>query len=666
MQTMPSILTPGSGPNGPGPIDARKRVTSVGEGSSVPYGASDNLYVNAGSMRGFVGIPAGSLRAPTTWYVRTGGSNTNGGSSVGTSADRTGADGSTTTGSRTFTAAGGAFTPADIGKGICIQTATNIWAKIESVTNATTVILTNPAAATASTLTWAIGGCWASLRPFLDCNTSTAQSTCGVQAGDTVYVGPGTYRATYVVGANYGAAWALTGATKIRNEANYNGRVSIIGDVTGVFTGDAAGPVNLTAYLTNDRTLPAITSNIATAPTQVWGCGANNLSFYNICFVIPPTGNNGAISFGSPGAQNLWMENCSFVGGLSASTRSMISITGLGASTATVTTQMPIGLMVDRCRFFVGQAASAVSVTGSATGTSDYDLAVVIQNCLVLGAGNGKEIDLASTGSGSARPGNVRLLGCTLLGGAVTAPLAAYSTVLPMRIYGGYFVCNTTAMNAALLGQIVEDYNIINAPTPRTNVTAGAHSISDGSYAPLFCFGQEDIWGGTLRAVGEPLPGSPLLGFVGDPSGISVAYDLRRHPRPAGAASALYAAAGALERSNSWVKETGTVRTGTSALSTTGPGYQDFSLAVDAALTTASVYMRYDSNYVGATPHMEVLDGEGCGVQAASSVAVVAVNTWEQLSLSFTPTAKGIVTIRVHAPEQSGAGKAFADDFSVS
>lgn len=142
-------------------------------------------------------------------------------------------------------------------------------------------------------------------------------------------------------------------------------------------------------------------------------------------------------------------------------------------------------------------------------------------------------------------------------------------------------------------------------------------------------------------------------------------YDVRNTPRPSGTASA-NKTAGAFERGNTWSQETSTVRTGSNALSVTGPGYQDFDLAVAASQTTVTVYVRYDSTYAGTLPQMKVLLGTEVGVADATATAVGSANTWEQLTLTFTPNRAGRVTIRLVSSDTNGSGRAFADDFAVT
>jgi hypothetical protein len=126
------------------------------------------------------------------------------------------------------------------------------------------------------------------------------------------------------------------------------------------------------------------------------------------------------------------------------------------------------------------------------------------------------------------------------------------------------------------------------------------------------------------------------------------------------------AGVGCYEYGQSAVKETTTVRTGSNALRIPGAGYIDFVIPVDASSTTITIYARYDSDYSGTLPSMNIVNGTECGVADATDTMVAAVNTWEQLSLNFTPTAAGIITVRLISSTTTPTGNAFFDDFNVT
>lgn len=465
----------------------------------------------------------------------------------------------------------------------------------------------------------------------------------GLASGDTAYLSPaGPFRETVAV-----AMTSATAETKIIGD--YENKQ---GFKTSAGVAVAPGPVILTAYTTNDKTAPAaaITLNFA---------GRDFLTFQNMMIV---GGSTTVVSAGAAHATDIKFTDCAIFPGALQNAGSAVSITG-------GTFGLAINWTFDRCLIFKLSSSGAGVTIVLATGTgADYDANILFRNTLFLG---GASVTIAITASGTAanRGGGVRLKNCTDISTGQTMTTAAtyISTTIPCDVVNCLLIKTSAqaVLSAGTSGQITENYNLIYSGTARTNVTAGANSISDGSYAPLFHFGQERIWGMFPRPYGAPMSGSPILGFGGD--GTQTAYDLFNRPRPAGGASAL-PAAGALERGNTFGKETTTVQSGTNAISIVGPGYQDFYVPVDATATVLSIYLRYDSTYAGTRPQIQLLANGEIGVVAQTVTATTAaLNAWEQNSLaSFTPTAKGIVVFRVISNDTNGAGKAFADTFAIT
>jgi hypothetical protein len=121
---------------------------------------------------------------------------------------------------------------------------------------------------------------------------------------------------------------------------------------------------------------------------------------------------------------------------------------------------------------------------------------------------------------------------------------------------------------------------------------------------------------------------------------------------------------GAVEARTRPTQETTTTRTGTNAIQLGGAGYHDFLVPVKNQSTTVSIYGRYDSNYTGSLPILEVLNIDGVADQ--SDVMVAAANTWEELTATFTPTADGVCRVRVRSQDTSSDGEAFFDDLTVT
>jgi hypothetical protein len=582
-------------------------------------------------------------------YVRKTGSDNNGGSSVSTSATATGSDG-VTDGTRTFMAASGVFDATYVDKLINIVGVGRF--RIEEVVGATTLRLSAPtgAAVAGSGKTWNVGGAVLTVGALL------GNGNDAVREGDTIYVGAGTYREVITI-------WVSP-----RNGANQGlSVVSLIGDVDGVQTGDA-GMVRITSYTTNDKTAAA------DSPTIRFGAGVSFLSFSKLLIdggqsSSSQVGQSGLVSAAGPtqGGNIQGVATSQYV----AFTDCTLLATPRPLQQSSYLVQIgnsypyPLNWTFDRCIFSLTggfQSAVRLELATAPGGGADYSLALKFRNCSFSPPAIGV-FSISTIGTTGGKPGGITL--SNLLCGPVTLSGTGLSGLIPSSITNS-IIFGSLAGNAA--GSLTEDYNVIiqGSSAPRSNVAVGAHSISDGSYAPLIHYGQEQMWGGLLRMFGEPMAGSPLLGFGND--GTQTAYDLRNNPRPAGGGNAL-PAVGALERGNTFAKETGTVHTGSNAISATGPAYQDFLLAVASGTTyTLSIYVNYDGSYTGIAPQLSVLNGGEAGVSDQTVTAGgSAGGGWTQIVLaSFNPTSNGFVTVRVQANDTSGVSETVFDSFAIS
>lgn len=458
-----------------------------------------------------------------------------------------------------------------------------------------------------------------------------ALGAAGIASGDTVYIGAGTYREAVTV--------AMTSATV---------ETFVIGDVDGSHTGDV-GPVVWTAYTTNDVTAPSATATLVLS-------GRDFLTFRNLILIA---GTGAAVNATSSTSTDIKFQDCDLLGHPGGSTNLVDVAVGFGVSANWV---------IERC---FARAARAVGLRFSlATGSgSDYDANIVIRNCVVEQPCNAACIAALGSGVGAQEGGGIYIYNCLLIG---QGNLAGGGVQITSTVFGGSAfafpmqVRNCVirgGISAAEAGPIVENYNHVSGAVTHTNVTQGANTVVNTAYSMLYSAGQERFVGSRPRPYGEPLAGSPYLGYGNDGTYTS-SEDMRGNPRPAGGSSATKGI-GAYERANTFVKETGTVRTGTNAASITGPGYQDFDLPVAAVSTTISVYVRWDATYAGTKPRMQVLNGTENGVATATATATGSSGSWEQLSLNFTPTSAGIVTVRFLSSDTNGAGHMYVDDFEV-
>lgn len=471
----------------------------------------------------------------------------------------------------------------------------------------------------------------ASNKPWV--SLGKALGAAGIASGDTVYVGPGTYREVLTL--------ALASPTVTTSVLADPGNAQGFKDSGAVLL--AAAPVVWTAYLTNDTTAPSASSIMNLN-------GRDFLLFDGFLFI----GGGGTIITGTTtNSTDITYRNCTFLG---SGLFSGITYTGLADIASNWT--------ISRCVLF---GATGISITLPTSASADYDSNFQIVNCLFLGSPS-SAVTIATSGAGAFKGGGVDVLNCTFLGkGASLATTSAnVSTTIPCTIYNCITYTSSAALNANTAGQIVEDYNYIVSGTPRTNVSVGAASITGNPPADAFLVevGQGVLQGRAVRSFLTPMLGSPLLGF-GNQAGAPT-VDFLNRPRPAGGAS-INNGLGYLERHETGVKETSTVRTGSAALVLGGPADHEFDVPVDAVSTTLSIYGRYDTNHATTNkPQMLVVNGGECGVADATATMTVGVDTWEQLSLNFTPARAGIVTIRLVSRAAAGNGKAFFDDFAVT
>jgi hypothetical protein len=458
--------------------------------------------------------------------------------------------------------------------------------------------------------------------------------TSPVVGGDTVYIGAGTYRETVLVGGG-----TFTSPASV---------VQFIGDVDGSHTGDA-GEVLWTNFLTDDNTAA---SNTVTLNFNSRG----NLTFDSITIIGGGTG----LAISSTGA----VANCANV---TFKRCFLFSLTS-GVVSLTCVTNTSMNWLFERC-ILISCSSNILALTNPTSTSADYNMGFTVRNCLFIVSSGVQGIVFTGSGAGSFKPGGASIYDCTFWSGTNvvrTATAGGYSTTIPITVYNCAFLnSSANGVNAATSGQIVEDFNYFSSTSPRTNVTAGASSKNGNVLYPGIHMGQEYLYGFIGRPFAMPTIASPLLGFGKSSSVTSPTDDLLGRARPEGGASTSNAI-GAFERHDTMVKETSVTHTGGVAGKITGPGSQQFQVAVDASATVLAVYTRFDTNH-GTTnrPQMIITNGGECGVADQTITATGAVDTWEQLSTAtFTPTAKGSVTVRLVSRSAASSGLAYFDDFT--
>ena len=474
----------------------------------------------------------------------------------------------------------------------------------------------------------------ASNKPWL--TIGKALGAAGIASGDTVYIGPGTYREVVTV--------AMTSAVAETSVLGDPGNAQGFKNGSGVLLNPAE--VVWTAYTTSDTTAPNASSTLDLS-------GRDYLTFKYLSFV-GGSGNPAIVESLTETSTNINFTECLFNQGYNFSARLIRIVCAAGVS---------LNWTISRCIKFSG-SSSFVDITLKTSASADYDANITLLNVVSVGPTN--FVQVTGSGADAFYGGGVHVINCTVIACAsiLRTNSALLSTSIPCTVSNSICISGSTAtcIVANTSGQITETYNLLVGTATHTNVTPGTGTVSDGSYSALFQLGQENIVGSVPKPYLMPTKSSPVLGFGGS-SPPSV--DMLNKPRPGGGQSSLVAV-GAYERDNTFGQETITVRSGSNAISITGPGTQDFHLPVDAVSTTVTVYVRWDGTYTGTKPQMKVLNGGECGVADASTTATGSSGAWEQLSLNFTPARTGIVTVRLQSNDTNGAGKMYADSFGVA
>lgn len=382
----------------------------------------------------------------------------------------------------------------------------------------------------------------------------------GMAAGDRLFIGAGVYRESITSGLTDFASMTV-----------------VHGDVTGERTGDA-GEVVWSAWTTSDVAAPSAYNLDATA--------TRNLQFENITFAC---GSNAAILHQEDAdPYNLVFIKCAFVSGPQLQSR---------AASIEQTTAHACNVYFDRCRFFGAKVRHLW--TGVASG-ADWDANIVIMGSFFLSGEPSDDgcITTATPSTNTFKAGGLKVVNNTIITAGQAVYVKASSTSVKAKIYGNFifgFGAATAVLQSHSTSAQDEDYNAICAATARTNVTAGANSITGATKnLGLIDFGQYFGLGAQGKQIGELLTGNPAIG-LGRSTLAGIVEDL--FGGPAIGSGSENPSAGAMQLRNSAQREQSVFHSGSNALKIVGPGYQDFQTVVDASSTTLSVWARYNSDY---------------------------------------------------------------------
>ncbi len=330
-------------------------------------------------------------------------------------------------------------------------------------------------------------------------------------------------------------------------------------------------------------------------------------------------------------------------------------------------------MRVRRCVF----SGAVILMFWDANETAVIDLDVLIESCVFVGpvsslANNaGVRFDLLTGGTFGS--GGITIHNCSFIGlnNCIRVDEGAQTTN-PVVVRNCVFEHCQNALNKATTndGALTSDYNtFIATQTPYTNVTAGGNDRANTT--------DPGLWGGQAdyplyRFMGwspyrpwEPIrlqDDAYIHGVIGDANTSDApAFDLYNEARP------MYGTVddrGAVEGRARPEQETTTVRTGSNALRFEGAGFHDFIIPVSNQSTTVSIYGRFDSNYTGSKPILEVLNIDGVADQ--SDIMTGAANAWEEVTATFTPTGDGVCRVRIRSQDTSATGESFFDDLTVT
>ena len=459
-----------------------------------------------------------------------------------------------------------------------------------------------------------------------------------VAAGDTVYVGAGTYRESVTMDTS----------------GSSGSQITFVADVDGSQTGDP-GLVVLSAF----------TDSNTVTRTLCWD--PDGRTFVTVRGFVMQGGTLGVAYDANTTAQNyegVIFEDCVFVAGPDGGDDAM----RLDANAGTTPTND--GLTVRRCVFH----GSGLVYRWDGNATAERNLKVTVENCLFIGQANSLgygfywfQVSASTFGSGGVTFTNNTVVG--MVNGVLVSHGA--STTYPVAVRNSTF--NTT--NECLLkttsndGALTSNYNSFTAGTPLTNVTAGANDRSETSTWLLGGIADYPLYrflGWSPFKPWEPMrpqDDTDWTSLIGDAdTAVAPAVDLYNNPRPM---HGTVDDRGAVEGRARAEKETTTVRTGANAIRFDGAGYHDILVPVAAQSTTITVYARKDGNYTGTAPQLIIQQIPG--VADITDTHTAAANTWEQLtSGAFTPTSAGVCRVRLLSNDTSATGQSFFDDLELA
>jgi hypothetical protein len=453
-----------------------------------------------------------------------------------------------------------------------------------------------------------------------------------VAAGDTVYIGAGTYRESVTLDTS----------------GSSGNPIRWVADINGQETGDAG--------------LVVVTTNADEVGTG--GVGSvlllNGKTYNEFYFIIfGPAGSNAA----DYTIQGL-AANCNYEGILFESCVMLAPIDN-GNYTININYKVPGAISGNKPKCNACVIVGSSFVTYEAMAAGDVACGWGFENCFLFSEGGlyTLEIDGPSTSTNGIT--GYAVVNCILSGGTTT----------PIYIADQFNAGTTGVIANNLFLNSTSNYNIVadggtwtvtdnqgTSETVQTGVTKNVGWLLGFMVDPIL----QRFYGWNPYRAFEPVWDKVGSGFksamvdLGNAT-YAPATDIYNEARPMCRADDV----GAAEARARAEHEVGTVRTGSHSAAIKGAGYHDMLLPVDAVATTVSVYGRYDSNYTGNLPQLWVMEIPGVGGDQVDTMTGAADN-WEQLSCTFTPAIAGFVRVRLYSRDTSATGITFFDDLAVS
>lgn len=438
-----------------------------------------------------------------------------------------------------------------------------------------------------------------------------------VVPGDTIYIGPGNYYSSAVT--------PIAGLTSVANPT------ALRGDPTNAQGFKDGSGVRLAPALvwitTRTSTGPEEELTSATSLLTLSTNANHGFQFYHLCL---EAGRAQVVLPSSATSTDLLFEDCRMM------CASIVVYTVATLFNAATNWTFRRCLMVGSN--FVFNAGATV-----AAGTADADTNIQFEHCLLFGG-----FQLQMTAAAGNKAGGLDVNFCTIFLGrnqsAMTSVAGRVSTVTPCTMTGCLLVGGFNLFSTGTTGEIIDGgYN-------RTVLTAAASTNTTQAGTTKQNVMPNLVWPDLLKW-GLAMPRWDVFGW--GPGSVAAQYssgatnaqpDFRgRTVRPWGAGPSI-----GYSEVVEIAKDTGSAITGGGAnsLKITGGGEVSFFIPVDAAATTVGVRTK-STTYGGASyPQLVVVANPDLGVTQQTVTAAAA--TEETITTgSFTPTAKGVVEVRL-------------------